>query len=146
MPGLMFFEWRLFERAFFNRNWASGMKPAAGGRVHWTGNIAFEDDSLPFPLDFGIRNRNRRNQRLRIGMKWRQVNFFGFRKLDDLTEVHDRDAVADMFYKIESVGNKKVSQIELFLQLFEEVDDLCLNGNVERRYRLVAYQKGRFYR
>ena len=54
MPGLMFFEWRLSERAFFNRNRASGVKPAAGGRVHRAGNIAFEDDALPFPLDFGV--------------------------------------------------------------------------------------------
>ena len=74
------------------------------------------------------------------------MNFCGVRKLDDLTKIHHSNAVADMFYKIESVGNEEVGQVELFLQLFEKVDDLCLNRNVERRYRLVANQKGRFYR
>ncbi len=36
------------------------------------------------------------------------------------------------------MGDEKVRQFELLLQIFQQVDDLCLNRNVERRDRLVA--------
>ena len=41
------------------------------------------------------------------------------------------------------VRNEQVTQISLFLQFLEQVDDLRLNGNIQRGYRLVADDKFR---
>ena len=36
------------------------------------------------------------------------------------------------------VGDEKIRQVALFLQGFQQVDDLCLNGDVQRGDRLIA--------
>src|SRR5678816_417610 len=43
------------------------------------------------------------------------------------------------------MGDEKVGQVHLFLQLLEEIDDLCLNRNIQRRDRLVADNKFRVH-
>ena len=51
---------------------------------------------------------------------------FGGRKLDDLAEVHDGDAVGDVAHDGEVVGDEEVRQVELLLQLDEQVEHLRL--------------------
>src|SRR5947209_20323183 len=57
---------------------------------------------------------------------------------NDLAEIHDRDAPADMLDDGYIVGNEQIGKPELLLQIAEQVDDLRLNRDVERRNRLVA--------
>ena len=61
--------------------------------------------------------------------------------LDDLAEVHHRDAVGDVADDGEIVRDEQVRQAELGLELLHQVDDLRLDGDVERRDRLVADEK-----
>src|SRR5262245_14830117 len=42
--------------------------------------------------------------------------------------------------------DENVGETQLFLQIFQEIDDLSLNGDVERGHRLIADDKGRFHR
>jgi len=58
--------------------------------------------------------------------------------LDDAALVHDRDDVADVAYHAEIVADEEVADAELALQVHEQVEDLALDGDVERRDGLVA--------
>ena len=59
-------------------------------------------------------------------------------QLHHLAQIHDGDAVGDMAHHQQVVGNEQIGQAQLILQLIEHVDDLGLNGHVQRRYRLIA--------
>ena len=60
------------------------------------------------------------------------------RDLDDRAEVHDGDAIRDVAHHRQVVGDEEVRELELVLQLLEQVDDLSLDRDVERRDRLVG--------
>ena len=73
-------------------------------------------------------------------MRGRFVDVVGRAGLDDLPAVHDRDAVGEPPHDGQVVGDEDVREAELSLQAVEQVDDLGLDGDVERRDRLVADQ------
>ena len=66
------------------------------------------------------------------------VQLVGIRDLDDLAEVHDGDALGNVPHDEKVMRDEKVRDAELFLQLLKHVDDLRLNGNVQRGHGLVA--------
>ena len=66
------------------------------------------------------------------------VEAVGRRHLDDLPEVHDDDPIRDVPDDREIVGDEQVRETELGLQLLEQIDDLRLDRDVQRRDRLVA--------
>ena len=74
------------------------------------------------------------------------VEVVGRSDLDDLAEVHHRDPVRDVADDGEVVRDEQVGQAELGLELLHEVDDLRLDGDVERRDRLVADEELRVQR
>ena len=58
--------------------------------------------------------------------------------LNNLTEVHNRNALGNVPHNEQIVRDEQIRHAELFLQLFKHVDDLRLNGHVQRGDRLVA--------
>ena len=66
--------------------------------------------------------------------------------LDDLAEIHDGDAVADVLDDREVVGDEQVGQAELALQVAQQVDHLRLHRDVEGGDRLVADDQARVQR
>src|SRR5688572_27384547 len=74
-------------------------------------------------------------------MKWVLVEVVGGGDLDDLPQVHHRDAGRDVAYNGEVVRDEQVREAQLLLKLLEQVDDLRLDRNVERGYRLVAHDE-----
>ena len=66
--------------------------------------------------------------------------------LDELSQVHDRDPVADVPHHGEVVSDEEIGEAKLFLEFFQEVDDLGLDRHVQSRYRLVADDEARLYR
>ena len=58
--------------------------------------------------------------------------------LDHLARVHDGDAVSQLSHQRQVVGDEDHGEAELFTQLVEQVDDLLLDGHVQRRRRLVG--------
>ena len=66
------------------------------------------------------------------------VELLGVGQLDDAAEVHHRDAVRDLVDHREVVGDEDVRQLELALQVLQQVEDLRLDRDVERRHGLVA--------
>jgi hypothetical protein len=54
------------------------------------------------------------------------------RELDDLPQIHDGDPVGYVTHDAEVVCDEDVGQAEVGLQVAEEIEDLCLNGDIER--------------
>ena len=64
-------------------------------------------------------------------MKGILIEAFGCGDFNDLAEIHYGNAVGDVFDDAEVVGDEQVGEVEGFLEVFEEVDDLGLYGYVE---------------
>ena len=60
------------------------------------------------------------------------------RELDRLAEVHHHHPVGDVPHDVEVVRDEDVGQPELPLQVLQQVEDLRLDRDVQRRDRLVA--------
>ena len=74
------------------------------------------------------------------------VQIGGRRDLDDLAEVHHGDPVGDVTHDREIVRDEQERQVQLVLKLLEQVDDLRLDRDVQRRHRLVAHEELRIER
>src|SRR5260370_1904038 len=79
-------------------------------------------------------------------MEWSAVELVARRHLNHLAGVHHRDTMADVSYYGQIVTNKQVRQVELLPQVLQQIDDLCLDGHVERRDRFVEDQEPRLHR
>ena len=66
--------------------------------------------------------------------------------LDDLTGVHDHDPVADLGHDAQVVSHEQHAHAELRAQRAEQLEDLGLDGDVERGGRLVRDQESRLAR
>ena len=71
--------------------------------------------------------------------------FFTVSQFHQIAQVHNTDAVTDVLDHGKVMCDKEVSQTSLFLKFFQKVDYLCLNGNVQRRDRLITYDEIRVY-
>ena len=49
-----------------------------------------------------------------------------------VAQIHDADTIRDMSDHRQIVGNKQVRQVHLFLDVFQQVDDLSLDRDIER--------------
>ena len=87
--------------------------------------------------------RNRRQQALRIGMFGVAEQLGRRRLLDDPSGVHDGDAVRRLRDDAEIVRDQEERQLELALHVAQEFQDLRLDGDVERRRRLVGDEQRR---
>ena len=58
--------------------------------------------------------------------------------LDGLAEVHDHHPIGDVADDVEVVGDEDVREPEVLLEVLQQVQDLRLHRDVERRHRLVA--------
>ena len=65
----------------------------------------------------------------------------GFPRFDNLSVLHHNHIVGDAPDNVEVVGDEQHRHAELGLQVFEQLEDLRLHGDVERRRRLVGDQE-----
>ncbi len=112
------------------------MEMATARTINRAGYVTLED--VTGTLAAGIGDRDGREQAFRIRVLRIREQLRAFRRLDNPTQIHDGDAIADVFDHREIVGDEQVGDPELRLQVFEQVDDLCLDGYVERLNRFVA--------
>ena len=130
---------RLNISALIIRIRASRMEAASAGWVEGARHLAGQLDSL-YSLRT-IDRRNRRQQRARIGMSRIRVKIVARGDLNDPAKVHDRGALADVLDHAQVVRDKKVGQTKPLLKVLQEVYDLRLNRNVERRNRFVENEE-----
>src|SRR5690349_7813183 len=68
-------------------------------------------------------------------------DFVRFRLFHYLAEIHHRDAIGNMFYHREIMGDEQVREIKLLLKLAKQVQYLSLNRNVERGNCFIAHDE-----
>src|SRR4051794_3586129 len=79
-------------------------------------------------------------------MQWRTVKRVAIGHFHDVAEVHNSDAIRNMPHDCEIVRDEKISETKARLKVFEQVDDLRLDRDIECRHRLVAYDERRLHR
>src|SRR6476646_6196581 len=132
---------RARRRALVQR--AARVEAAAGGRVERARDVALEDDAVAPALQPRVGHDGGGEERLRIWML-RSPEQLGPRgRLDDLAEVHDRDAVAEELDRREIVGDEKAREPHVTLEVAQEIQDRRLHRDVERRHRLVGDEDAR---
>src|SRR2546427_3812856 len=65
--------------------------------------------------------------------------------LDDLALVHDHHLIGHVFDHGEVVRDEDVAHVVLVLQVLQQIQDLRLDRDIERRYRLVANEHVRLH-
>ena len=124
------------------RTWGSGSgtgSPTAGP-PGWAGRRR-AGSACAVRSSTGSGQRDRRQQRLRVGVRGPVVDVLDVPDLGDPAEVHDRDPVGDVPDHGQVVRHEQVGQPQPVLQLLEQVDHAGLDGHVERRDRLVEHQQ-----
>jgi hypothetical protein len=118
--------------------WTTWVKSATRGWIHGIRDLTADG----FPGEPGhLQIWNGIEKHARVGMAWVLKQGLDGGYLHHPAQVHDTDTVGDMVDNGKVVANEKVSQFELSLEIFHEVKDLCLNGNIQSGGRFVAYQK-----
>ena len=62
-----------------------------------------------------------------------------------LAEIHHDHAIGNVAHHRQIVRDEQIREFELTLQVFQQIHDLRLDRNVERRHRLVAHDDGRLH-
>ena len=119
-------------------------KAAAGLRVDGRGDLAAQNGALGRVVD--IDARNGRKKRLGVGVQLIFEKLPRFALFHELSEVHDADVVGDVLDDGEVVRDEHVGEFFLLLQVHHQIQDLRLNGNVQRGNGLVADDELRLWR
>ena len=114
-------------------------------KINGVRKCTLQHDSLTVLLNIRIRDRDCRKKSLGIRMHWVLEKLLTVSKLNKRSQVHNTNTVTDVLHHGKVVCNKQVSQPTLSLKLLQKVDNLCLDGNVQSRNGLIAYNKIRIY-
>ena len=94
---------------------AASVEMATRGRMHGTRDVSFEND--PLFADIRVGHRNSREQRNRIRMQRGSVKVFVSGDLNNSSQVHHGDPIADMFNNSQVVSDDDIRQLELLLDI-----------------------------
>ena len=118
---------------------AAGFERTSGRKLGDGRDGAF--DSRKRKSAIGLKSRNRAQQALGIGMSGRVENVGLGAELDQVAGVHDGDAVGDVRNDGEIVRDEEHRQSEFVAEVVEQVEDLLLNGDIERGGGLVGNEQ-----
>ena len=76
-----------------------------------------------------------------IGMSRLAIHRLRLAQLDHVAQVHHSNAIADVLNNRKVMRDEQIGQIEFFLQILQQIDDLRLNGDIQRRDRLVSHDQ-----
>lgn len=130
--------------ALLTRIRAAGSEPAARLGVDRRSNFTFQQDA--FLLVMNIHSKNSRQQRLGIRVKRILKQFIRRTGFNHRPQIHNADVIRNMADDRQIMRDKHVSQLILILQIHQQIQNLCLNGNIKRRNRLVTDNKFRVQR
>src|SRR2546423_8452416 len=122
--------------AVFRRNRAARAEVTSRRRVGRARDLTLQHRLLA--LDGWVRDRNHRDQRLRVGVPRGAQQLLGGRELYDLAQVHDGDPIAHLLHPRHVVRDEQVGEVEFVLQVFEQIQDLRLDRHVQGGDRLVG--------
>jgi hypothetical protein len=143
MAAAVIDERRLGRTADVGRVQASRVEAASRGRPNRVRWVAAELDSGAPSHRVGIRDGNRRKERLGVWVDRGRVELVVRGELDELAYVHDAYPVGNMAHEPEVVRDHEVREPEFLLEIEKKIQDLRLDRNVERRDGLIGdYEPG----
>ena len=116
------------------------VEAAARGWVEGAGDFAGEHDVFPLVIGMGWQGGGK--QGLGVGMQRMGAEFLAVGQLDYLTQVHHGNAMADVGDGGQVMANEEITHPQGLLQMFELVDNLGADRDVQRRHRLVEHHAG----
>ena len=119
------------------------METTAGRNMQRTRKISLDAAVFQTECPLGICDRNGGQQCPGVWVAWIVIHFIAVSALHDLTKVHHTDPVGDMAHHGQIMCHKQVSQSQFLLQIFQHVDNLCLDRYVQCGDRLIAEQEFR---
>ena len=120
---------------------AAAQWPASTSRRSAVGSKAAASNRIRGCCPPGVRIGRRRDERARVRMGRRVENRVGPSHFDDAPAVHDRHPRAEVPHQAEIVRDQEQRQPEALLQVHEQIDDLGLDGDIQRGHRLVGHRK-----
>ena len=131
---------RVFASHTFSDDIGPEVRSAVLEAVHPGDALELEARPLGLALALAprVRDRHGGEERLRVLVLRVRVDLLGRPDLDELALVHDRDLVGHRPHDGEVVRDEEVREPEVALEVLEQVEDLRLDGDVQRRDRLVA--------
>jgi len=121
---------------------APGMEATSRRRMNGAWRVALEDNARGLPCR--VRDRYGGKKHLGIRMEGIRKEFLGWCNLHNSPKVHDGNPVGNVAHHAEVMGDEEVREVHLFLELTEEVENLCPHRNIKGRDRLVAHHEVRF--
>ena len=79
-------------------------------------------------------------------MLWCVEQLFVRRAFYQISVIHHCHTIGNRLHDRQIMADKQVRQTKFALELVEQQQNLCLNGNIERTDRLIEYQNPRFGR
>src|SRR3954468_11814699 len=138
-----FAHWRHVAPANILHKWTAGLKRTTGRWVDGRREIARNGRAgLAGRFKFGDGGE----EGLRVGMRGAGCDFFGRTDFNGVSQIHNHDAMADVFDDREIVRDEEQGDAAFALQVLQQVDDLGAHRHVERADRFVADQQARFDR
>jgi len=115
---------------------APSVKPAAGGHRDRAGQVAGEDRCGSLGVATNARNGCKQSASVRVqGLVDEALRRTHFH---DLTQVHDGDAAADVRHNADVMRDEDRREVKPLLQSAQDLEDLCLDRDVERRDGLIG--------
>jgi len=109
---------------------ATVLETATRQRVQRTRSLARMNNPFAGSLDFGIRHGNGRKQRLGVRVSRLFVEIIAAGDFHEYTGVHNGDAVGDVPHHRKIVGNEKIGDAKVPLQILQQVHDLGADRDV----------------
>ena len=120
---------------------ATVLKSAARRRVKGVRSLARMNDSFAGSLDFGIGHRHGGKQGLRVRVSRLLIEFIASGDFHQDTGVHDGDTVGDVPYHGKIMGDEKIRDAKVPLQILQQVHDLGPDRDVQGRDRLISHNE-----
>ena len=144
MPGFLLFERRLDLRALLDRDWAARMKAASARRMQGSGYRTRNDLEARAFDSAGTRYRLQQTSGVRVERVAEQLS--RVRLFHRAGRVENRHVVGVLGHHAEVMSDQDHGEPQTFLKFLDEVQDLRLNSDVERRGRFVGDQQARIAR
>ena len=115
------------------------MEGAAAGDGDGAGQVALKDDAFRLPC--GVWQGDGGEESLGIGVGGVGKELLLLRIFHHFAQVHDRHMGGDVLYHTQIMGDEDQRDAQLLLQVHEQVDDLGLDGYVQRGNGFIGHDE-----
>ena len=114
------------------------MEPASGRRVDGAGNIALDAALFFLSCQTGISDGDTAQQSLGVRVQRMGIDFVCLAQLHHLSQIHDTHIVRHVAHHGKIMGDEQVGNLLFLLKIFQQVDDLGLDGHIQCGNGLVT--------